>query len=498
MNFHGFVRESKAQTWESSSSAVAICNAIRAAAASLTSLTRRRWNSERPINQLPDELLFLIFEMVLDDFPFDNQRRMRSSSYLTIQQILRRVCSRWSDIITSSRGFWATLCCLDVPRKRFHLALSKSKESGLRAICRCSRYCSQFVAEVLALSDRWESIDVLAEPWILHMSRELPNLRRFRVTGGDRTEYPANFRYIFPNLVELHLEGIAIRSIEPPLNLRALVLHGKERTLDIEVLVHWISSSKQLESMEIVGYLLWIPPNLPCPSASALKLRRITIGTTGPYDRLALLLNHLELSPDVSFALTLDRETDKIAVLSEYASRRIAMAEGNPPLCVDFRQTARACLELRTSEFKIPFKMSIRRRSWLNAWADYQRILRGLQSVVEGGRMLELHLPSNASLAGGVMRMTSACLPQLTTLGLWGPIGLDLLAKRGPDDHLLFPQLSRLRIHGAVDDDTLVWLGAIRKAETQVEAIQSVFLDELPEAGRVRRLKHVFPSVEVA
>ncbi|KIO21698.1 hypothetical protein M407DRAFT_28759 [Tulasnella calospora MUT 4182] len=380
--------------------------------------------------------------MALEEFPDNSQQRMGCTSYLAIQQTLHRVCSLWNRIIPSSRSFWTTLSCLEVPRKRFKLALSRAEGSELRAVCRRGRYCLRFLAKVLALSDRWESIDVFGKYRMPNMSRPFPNLQRLRIIRGDRSfDLMASFQNIFPCLVELRLEGILTQSVAPLVNLRILALHGDGRIANIPKLLNLIANTENLERMELVGSRLWLVPGSECPSVSGRRLRM--------------------------FASAMEGEYEDMTALFEYASRHIALVEGNPPVRIDLRQTAEPYFEVRTSDYHTPLRMSVKRQKWPDAWADYRRMLQRLEPVLGGGRMLELGLPSNSSLASEAIRVASAYLPRLNTLGLWGHGGLDLLAKRGADGDLPFLHLSRLRIHGAVDDDTLVWLAANRKADTK-------------------------------
>lgn len=173
---------------------------------------RGRGNEALPINQLPTELLALIFQHATP----------KGIDYYSELRDVRLVSRRWADIVWNCPSFWSIVVCDDEP-KNVRLALARSKGLPLDVMVLCNdavktladkdHHHPHFDEVVRHESSRWRSLtlDVYsATEMPLYLSPHCPNLRvlNLSVKSSGSAFGPTLFKGGMPNVEELVIVGV--------------------------------------------------------------------------------------------------------------------------------------------------------------------------------------------------------------------------------------------------------------------------------------------------
>ncbi|KAG8976785.1 hypothetical protein FRC05_003135 [Tulasnella sp. 425] len=489
-------------------SVLSICTAIQSAARGLKISLRRQWNTRQPVYQLPNELLHdILYEALEYDRP--HHRPGRPPNYLLRQQALRRVSSHWNQVILSSPQFWNTLSCVDFPRKRFSIALERSRDTGLNLICRPTDYCQDFAARMIPLSHRWGSLDTSFGP-IWEQFSSLPNsgLRHLTITHLTRT-VTSN-----PQLPQLSkLQSLTIveswdmkwSQIAEAIGngLRSLELRSAVFDLDSATLLGLIAESPALERLKVIETPLrknYNPVTLPKVSAPSLRYFwwAIDHDISDTFDLLA----RISMPATTSIHLKLTEARYNLAAtqnLFGYLCDRIQMLNEDCSVQVQSRDEWEIAFTCPSPCTQVDAHLRVKQWTAFHG-PTFAATSYILEPVMRGQRELDL-----SETGGGKHVVSSIFLP-------WGVrlVGLSRLAISNFPEFLkpliepqekggwVFPGLQHLRIVGGEWEPLLLDLVRVRRDEPAVRTIESVILKNVDvNEASLDRLRSLVSQVSI-
>ncbi|KAG8914728.1 hypothetical protein FRC00_011276 [Tulasnella sp. 408] len=465
------------------------CRAIRSAATGIRLSLLNQWNARQPIGQLPNELLHEILQRAFVDDELGRIRR--PTAYFTRQQALRRVSSRWNQLINSSPSFWNTLCCTDTRRKRFEIALEKSGNVGLHVFCKFSKYCDRFAERMAEASHRWVSLDIIYNSW-WNKSLLLPKplLMNLRVNGrGYRL--PALPTQYAPGLsvVLIHTTGFPWE-IAPAMDLRALDLTSVCPGPDLGQLLDIVSANPRLERLRIGDMWLSRPTTPGLRNIAAPNLRYLGFPTPSTRETFIDFITHLIIPPSCSVHIRMsageivDNIPGLIEKLFGYTCERVNQLDQT--LSVGVRLDSGYWWGVVLSCPPINPTITVRFSWWLHRLSTEEglRIIADqLEPAFRGTR--ELCFAGTESPMGPwslpkIMDLWSQRLPRLSRLTVpsnsWA---LDRLTTPQPEYGWAYPNLQRLRLVGGGWQSTLVELTENRRGESTVKTIETIVLENI-------------------
>lgn len=465
------------------------CREIRSAATKIRTSAQNQWNAYQEVGQLPNEVLHEILLNALVDNKVGYIRR--PTSCFVRQQALRRISSHWNQIITSSPYFWNTLCCIDFRRKRFEIALEKSRNVGLHITCRSSNYCRRFAERMSAESHRWISLDILYDTyWDDHFPLPTPRLNGFRANGqGWEVPTPPTEHAQGLSLVLYHATGFQWNTPLP--SLYALELTGVSPAPAVEKLLDIVAVNPRLERLVIDAMS---PHSLPATTnlrkVTAPNLRYIGFSTLSTSETSVDFITHLIVAPTTYVHIRIyageafDSIPGLINKLIGYLCDRTNQLDESFAVGIRIDPSHRKGVILECPPTNPILKV---RFGWWTHRLSVQDGLRAIVDVMEPafrGKRELCFSPENTSFSdwslSKIIGPWGQRLPHLSHLAIpsssWT---LDTLTHRPPEGEWAYPNLQHLRLLGSEWQSGLVDLARNRQNEPTVKTLESLVLERI-------------------
>ncbi|KAG9012166.1 hypothetical protein FRB90_006815 [Tulasnella sp. 427] len=410
-----------------------------------------RWNADQKINQLPNEILHEIFEHVLADGSHLGYMG-RPTTYFTRQQGLRRISSHWNQIITSSPYFWNTLCCTDVTRRRFKIALNKSRNVGLHIFCRTSNHCRRFVNQVADESHRWITLHTIHNDfWDSKFPLSIPKLNTLRINSPD-LDLPELPQEHGPALSLTLFGGSEFDWDVPITRLRTLELTRVKPPPSVDKILEIVAASSALERLVLADMgigSLSEPRRVEAPNLRYLGFP--TLATDEDYLKLA---ECLILPPTAVINIRIFVKDSVVmgkvvVMLFQYACKRVQLLDET--FSVGIRTESSIILECPPKNPIVKVQCA-----WSTSTHPMEEGLRdigvSLRPLFQESRELRF-APDDTSnreewKTSKVLENFGRVLHELSNLTIpSAPWALDVLASRWDDGLWLYPALLHLRLH---------------------------------------------------